>query len=186
MKMMNITAIALTLLTSAAIVQAQEPKRIQGFSVLLLVGETQGAAAPPENISAPARKALADIKDFLPYKRYRALDTVWVAGTDRGNSSGGFRTENGNYDFELVTFPKDLGAKPGTADTALGRAKFTLYLRRPNPEPPGSPFRVDAQPLTVLNNSFDITAGDTVVVGTSRLQGDTALVVLLTAVPANK
>ena len=41
-------------------------------------------------------------------------------------------------------------------------------------------------PLTVLNNSFDITAGDTVVVGTSRLQGDTALVVLLTAVPANK
>ena len=186
MRMMNITAVTLALCATTAIVQAQEPKRVQGFSVLLLVGETQGAAAPPENISAPARKALADIRDFLPYKSYRALDTVWVAGTDRGNSSGGFRTENGIYDFELNTFPRDLGAKPGTADAALGRAKFTLHLRRPNPEPAGGPFRVDAQPLTVLNNSFDITVGDTVVVGTSRLQGDTALVVLLTAVPANK
>lgn len=176
MKLIKIIAIALVLLTSAAIVQAQEPKRVQGFSVLLLIGETQ-AAAPPENISAPARKALADIKDFLPYKSYRVLDTVWVAGTDRGNSSGGFRTENGIYDFELNTFPKDLGAKAGTADAALGRAKFTLHLRRPNG---------DQQPLTVLNNSFDIMVGDTVVVGTSRLQGDIALVVLLTAVPANK
>ena len=139
MRTLHVTAAALALCATATLVQAQEPRRVQGFSVLLLVGETQGAAAPPENISAPARKALADIKDFLPYKRYRALDTVWVAGTDRGNSSGGFRTENGNYDFELITFPKDLGAKPGTADTALGRAKFTLYLRRPNQNRPGAP-----------------------------------------------
>ena len=183
MKMMNITAVALALLTSAAIVQAQEPKRVQGFSVLLLVGETQ-AAAPPENISAPARKALADIKDFLPYKSYRALDTVWVAGTDRGNSSGGFRTENGIYDFELNTFPKDLGAKAGTADAALGRAKFTLHLRRPNPEPPET-FRASAA-ADRAQQLIRHHRGDTVVVGTSRLQGDTALVILLTAVPANK
>ena len=40
--------------------------------------------------------------------------------------------------------------------------------------------------MSVLDNSFDIMVGDTVVVGTSRLQGDIALVVLLTAVPANK
>jgi hypothetical protein len=175
MKIMNITAVTLALLTSAALVQAQEPKRVQGFSVLLLVGATQGAAAPPENISAPARKALADIKDFLPYKSYRVLDTVWVAGTDTGNSSGGFSTENGPYHFELNTFPRVIGAKPGTADAVLGRAKFTLQL-----------FPTNGYPSTVLNNSFDISTGDTVVVGTSRLQGDTALVVLLTAVPANK
>ena len=174
MRIMNITAIALALLTSAAIVQAQDPKRVQGFSVLLLIGETQ-AAAPPENISAPARKALADVKDFLPYKSYRVLDTVWIAGNDGGVSSGGFRTEAGPYHFTLRTFPRDLSAKPGTPDGALGRAKFTLVFQRPN-----------EAPVSVLDNSFDITVGDTVVVGTSRLQGDIALVVLLTAVPANK
>ena len=175
MNTMKIIAVALALCTSAATVQAQEPRRVQGFSVLLLVGATQGAATPPENISAPARKALADIKDFLPYKSYRVLDTVWVAGTDAGNSSGGFTTEHGPYHFELTTFPRVIGAKAGTADATLGRAKFTLQLMPTN-----------AYPTMVLNNSFDISSGDTVVVGTSRLQGDTALVVLLTAVPAGK
>jgi hypothetical protein len=175
MNTMKIAAAALAFCTSAAIVQAQEPKRVQGFSVLLLVGETQGAAAPPENISAPARKALADIKDFLPYKSYRALDTVWVAGNDGGVSSGGFRTDTGPYHFTLRTFPRDLAAKPGTTDSALGRAKFTLVFQRPN-----------EAPIPVLDSSFDLTVGDTVVVGTSRLQADAALVILLTAVPANK
>jgi hypothetical protein len=56
MNTMKIIAVALALCTSAATVQAQEPRRVQGFSVLLLVGETQSAAAPLENISAPARQ----------------------------------------------------------------------------------------------------------------------------------
>jgi hypothetical protein len=175
MNTMKIIAVALALCTSAATVQAQEPRRVQGFSVLLLVGETQSAAAPLENISAPARKALADIRDFLPYKSYRVLDTVWIAGNDGDVSSGGFRTETGPYHFTLRTFPRDLAAKPGTTDSALGRAKFTLVFQRPN-----------EAPVPVLDNSFEITVGDTVVVGTSRLQGDIALVVLLTAVPAGK
>ena len=38
----------------------------------------------------------------------------------------------------------------------------------------------------VLDNSFNITAGETVVVGTSRVQGERALVVLLTAGAAGK
>jgi hypothetical protein len=38
----------------------------------------------------------------------------------------------------------------------------------------------------ILDNSFNISAGETVVVGTSRVQGDRALVVLLTAVAAGK
>jgi hypothetical protein len=38
----------------------------------------------------------------------------------------------------------------------------------------------------LLNNSFNISAGETVVVGTSRLHGDRALIVLVTAVAAGK
>jgi hypothetical protein len=40
--------------------------------------------------------------------------------------------------------------------------------------------------ITMLDNSFAIKPGETVVVGTSRVQGDNALIVLLTAVPAGK
>jgi hypothetical protein len=173
--MMPIAAVAVALATSAALVQAQEPKRVQGFSLLLLLGETQGATQP-ENISAPARKALADIKDFLPYKSYRVLDTLWVAGSDNGNSSGGLRgLDNENYEFQLRSFPRNPTATPETPDAALSRAQFRLITR---PATGG--------PALILDNSFNITAGETVVVGTSRVQGDRALVVLLTAVAAGK
>jgi hypothetical protein len=176
MRSIQIAAFALALGTSATLVQAQEPKRVQGFSLLLLLGETQGAAQP-ENISAPARKALADIKDFLPYKSYRVLDTQWVAGSDSGNSSGGLRgLDNENYEFLLRTFPRNNLATPGSPDAALSRAQFRLVSR---PDANGAP-------TVVLDNSFNISAGETVVVGTSRVQGDRALVVLLTAVAAGK
>jgi len=175
MRTMQIAAIALTLWASAALVQAQEPKRVQGFSLLLLLGEAQGTTQP-ENISAPARKALADIKDFLPYKSYRVLDTQWVAGSDNGSSSGGLRgLDNENYEFQLRSFPRNPTATPGTPDAALTRAQFRLISR---PTTGG--------PALILYNSFNISAGETVVVGTSRVQGDRALVVLLTAVAAGK
>jgi len=176
MRTMQIAAIALTLWASAALVQAQEPKRVQGFSLLLLLGEAQGTTQP-ENISAPARKALADIKDFLPYKSYRVLDTLWVAGSDNGNTSGGLRgLDNENYEFQLRSFPRNPTATPETPDAALSRAQFRLITR---PSATGGP-------VLILDNSFNISAGETVVVGTSRVQGDRALVVLLTAVAAGK
>jgi len=191
MRTMRIAVIALALVTSAtiveaqepkasvALVQAQEPKRVQGFSLLLLLGETQGTAQP-DNISAPARKALADIKDFLPYKAYRVLDTQWIAGSDNGNSSGSLRgLDNQNYQFLLRTFPRGTpGGKPSPEDALLARAQFRLVFSRPAAE------KVDT--TIVLDNSFNIIAGETVVVGTSRVQGDRALVVLLTAVAAGK
>jgi hypothetical protein len=175
MRTMQIAAIALAFVISAALVEAQDAKRVQGFSVLLLLGDTQGTDQP-ENISAPARKALSDIKDFLPYKSYRVLDTLWVAGADTGHSSGALRgLDSLKYDFELNTSPRVLGAKPGTADATLGRAQFKMIAKPQN-----------AAPTMVLDNSFNLTPGETVVVGTSRVQGDQALVVLLTAVAAGK
>jgi hypothetical protein len=178
MRTMQIAIIAVALATSAALVQAQEHKRLQGFSLLLLLGETQGGAQP-DNISAPARKALADIKDFLPYKAYRVLDTQWVAGSDNGSSSGSLRgLDDLNYQFLLRAFPGNPMAKPGTDDAALNRAQFRLAFSRPAGD------KVDT--TVVLDSSFNIAAGETVVVGTSRVQGDRALVVLLTAVAAGK
>jgi len=169
MRTMQLAALALAFAMGAARVEAQQAKQLQGFSLLLLLGETQGATEL-ENISAPARKALADIRDFLPYKSYRVLDTVWVAARDEGTSNGTLQgLDNQAYDFQLRTFPV-----AGTF--VLGRAQFRLM----------SAFKAGEQRTSVLDNSFNIAPGETVVVGTSRLQGDRALIVLLTAVTAAK
>jgi len=55
----------------------------QGYSVVLVLGDMQTAAATDGNVPAAARKALTDMKDFLPYKSYRLLDAQWILGSQR-------------------------------------------------------------------------------------------------------
>ena len=156
----------------SGVVVAPETRRLLGYSIVLLLGETQGGTTTGEGLSAPARKALADIKDFLPYKSYRTLDTQWLAGAesspnDRSDTGRLRGPDNQEYDFQLWS----LGGRPHT------RA-FRLL--------PVAPVTSLPNPLlnsVLLNTTFDIYVGETVVVGTSRLQGDKALVVLVTAVP---
>jgi len=73
----TISAMTMAALLCATAVHAQT--RYNGFSVVLLLGETQGTAAGDGLPPAPGvRKALADVKDFLPYKSYKTLDTQWL------------------------------------------------------------------------------------------------------------
>ena len=61
---------------------------IHGFSVVLVVGGTQGASAgASDTVPEAARKALADMKDFLPYKRYQLLDAAWILCCGSENQS---------------------------------------------------------------------------------------------------
>ena len=53
--------------------------QLQGFNIVLLVGESQSSGASIEDVPAAARKALADMRDFLPFKHYRVLDTQWTS-----------------------------------------------------------------------------------------------------------
>ena len=98
MKRMNVTqragllarlAAAITL-AGAATVSAQSPAPVkvapaspQGYSVVLVLGDVQNASAGDNNVPAAARKALGDMKDFLPYKSYRLLDAQWILGSQR-------------------------------------------------------------------------------------------------------
>ncbi len=182
---------------------AQAAPRLQGFSVALLLGAAQGSTAP-DGLSAPARKALADISDFLPYKTYRVLDTQWIAGTERGGVMN-FRLRGvGTQDYEFIMsgMRVDAGARL-TATVALRTPPINDATRLQNMariqqleetmRSPGTR-RAEAErevaelKLTLaggqslINTTLGIGMGETVVVGTSRVQGDTALIVLLTAV----
>ena len=49
----------------------------QGFSVVLVLGDIQGAPMA-DDVPPAARKALVDMREFLPFKSYKLLDAAWV------------------------------------------------------------------------------------------------------------
>src|SRR5262249_37204762 len=134
-------------------------KPVLGYSLVLLLGETESAPLP-DGLSAPARKALADIKDFLPFKSYRILDTQWSAGSESGAVvSGRLR---GLSETQLFTFK-------------LNASRLNQHFLLWKDEATGGS-------SIILDATFTQHVGETVVVGTSKIQADKALIVLLTIV----
>ena len=80
-----------------------DPAPRRGFNVVLLVGDMQDAGGQ-DTVPVAARKALADMKDFLPYKSYRLMDTQWVLGSNSGANPAIIRLrgwEDQEYELEL-------------------------------------------------------------------------------------
>jgi hypothetical protein len=223
---------------------------IHGFSVVLVVGSLQAAgatAATSEAVPEAAKKALADMKDFLPYKRYQLLDAAWmlccagsragVSGRIRGPDERDYRYEVDpigvsetklNVRFTIREMMEPVIGKPGQgkmSDSARlehsrqlheaireagqaeirersTRQKFevgmvtpadmeaaTLSARRAvqrieelrRLSGSGSAQGQGTSGQNIIDSTFSITPGETVVVGTSRLNGDRALIAILTA-----
>lgn len=140
---------------------------MQAFSVTLLLGELQGTSAA-ENVPEAARKALADVREFLPYKSYRLLDTQWIRCCAGSTIEGRLRgLDEQYYSFSIViqsVSGSKMAAHFSLADAAVDAA-FTPGKKR------------------MMSSGFSMETGETIVIGTSSLKGDKALVVLLTAVP---
>lgn len=220
---------------------------IHGFSVILVVGHIQGTSS--ENVPDVAKKALTDMRDFLPYKRYQLLDAAWmlccasyksgVTGKVRGPNerdytyqvdpigmadsklnvrfsmremhdiapvatrnakneklSDSARLEHSRQLYEAIR-------ERDEAEIAVrsARQKHDVGLLNPSALEAAvlrhtrSVQRVeDLQRLAggrtnyggtsghnIMDSTFSIALGETVVVGTSRLNGDQALIALLTA-----
>ena len=219
---------------------------IHGFSVVLVVGSLAGtASASSDTVPEAAKKALADMKDFLPYKRYQLLDAAWMmcCASPRGAVSGRVRgPEERDYRYEVdplgvsdtklnlrftireVVEPVSKPIQGRVSDSARlehtrqlyeavrerdeaeqrersARQKFevgmvqaaemeaaTLRVRRATQRVEdlqrmagvsGRPQGWSGQ--NVIDSTFSISLGETVVVGTSRLMGDRALIAILTA-----
>ena len=210
----------------------------QGFSVVLVLGEMQGTS-PADNVPPAARKALADMKDFLPYKSYRLLDTQWTLCCGHSAISTRLRGPD-EQDYDLELDPKE-SSSPGKwnvrftlrdsiANVARGESPIaerttaltaqraeleqkirTLKERYSDNHPEVQQLRVQLAALerqmsqvrneetmkryriagpmgrrAMIDTSFTMDIGETVVVGTSRLKGDKALIALLTAVASTK
>src|SRR5258708_12035491 len=116
---------------SAQSAQSGTPKPMapQGFSVVLLLGDMQGGSSQ-DNVPAAARKALADLKDFLPYKSYRLLDTQWISCCGQSGIVSRLRgADDQDYDLDL---------SPSAPPNRNYPAHF-LLTDPPPPPPPTSP-----------------------------------------------
>jgi len=207
---------------------AQAQAHYNGFSVVLLLGDTQGAASGDGlPVVAGQRKALADVKDFLPYKSYKVLDTQWL----RSGSTRIKGLDDQEYDLEVTDMDLVIPSpvrRSGVVKVAFklqevglvadGREDFArlsqaatlekmLALKEQelaafktgrfngsNPQTIGATeieiarlkkeIRL-ARARKLIDSTFEMSPGETVVVGTSKTGGgDKGLVVLLTAVAA--
>lgn len=153
------------------------------FQLVLLVADSQGGSRF-ENVPANAQKALDDVKGFLPYTNYRLLDLAWIRSSR--NAEAQIAGPDGRSLSASLRFFSD-AADPDRIDVQrlviVEAPKPPLLLEAPRSD--GAPTALAPQPLRpLLETSFGMRAGETVVVGTAKLDGPSkALVVLLSALP---
>jgi hypothetical protein len=204
----------------------------QGFNVVLVLGDLHDGASS-DNIPAAARAALGDLKDFLPYRSYRVLDTAWILGSTTQLFRGKSRlrgVDDQTYEVNLTSSPTGPPAPPSlqmkfvmqdrsseafaTSDAPQREAQMKTELLRLSASraaleksaqsAENSEERRQRQAAirditiaidtlqnqlqsvtagqTLIDTSFNMRIGETVVVGTSKVRGDKALIALLTAV----
>ena len=150
------------------------------IQLVLLVGSTSG----PSNLNdlpQNTRQALQDIQQFLPFKSFKVWDTALIrsASGARGILSSPLDEYHFELDFRRVR--RENGA--GTARLMFHNVQITEKVRSSRRKKLGPG---DAPPAwrEIIRTSFAVQEGETIVVGSSRLNGgDEALLVLLTAIP---
>ena len=177
-------------LPAPAAPQAQSPRlttqgqsgmqQIQGFNIVLVLGENEASGEHGiGEVPQAARRALEDVREFLPYKHYRVLDTQWTSccGGERVNLSGRLQ---GLYQPANAR-PATLQPRPYSfaIEARESAGKLQMFFRL-SPEEGAI---IDGKVMTrpVVDSNFSMEPGETVVVGTSRVGGDKALIALVTA-----
>ena len=135
-----------------------ENSLLRGFVVTLVLGEIE-AGRSSGTLPPAATKALTDLQDFLPYKSYRPLDTVWMMGL---NGPHQFLLGQNGKKHEFVMQSTLISA------TALKVDMLRLWDAGP--------------PLAALiDTNFNLNVGETIAVGTSRIDSTSGLILLVTA-----
>jgi hypothetical protein len=163
--------------------------RPQRFRVVLIVSSTM-AEPPSDGIPTDARKALEDMKAFLPFKSYRLFGTGEVDA--RRGEPAALRISGGDNQTFEITIARDApslvnrnDASRSTPDPRLSlsfmlRDVSGITLRDARGTSPGPPLVVSEPSINTL---VAMDVGETIVVGTSRVRGSRGLLALLTALP---
>ena len=166
---------------SRALAREDAAPRTQSFQLLLLAASARAGSGGAE-VPANAQKALADLRGFLPFKSYQLLDSAWLRTTQDNPTEGRVVGRDGaSYRLRLRF------RTTGNGDLFVDF--FNLSEERSTPRPASEAKKGDegVAPRALrdqISTTFSLKKGETIVVGTSKIDGsDEALVVLLTAVP---
>jgi hypothetical protein len=142
-----------------------DDSKLRGFAITLALGEIESGRSTG-TFTPAATKALADLKDFLPYKSYRPLDTVWIIGL------------NGPHQFLRGTDGQkhELYMHSTFVSPAAVRVDMLRLWDATASEPKSS------TPI-LIDTAFNLNVGETVAVGTSRIDSGRGLILLVTAAP---
>jgi len=192
MKKTLITSVVLMIMAGTSLAQTPPPsprpdtkspaasEKSQLFQVVLVVGSTAGTESV-QDLPKNAAKAIDDIRDFLPYKNYKLLDAGLLRAVADSMSSEMIlkgKTTDGDREFRATLRYRE--RKDGQT---LLVDQFILFAK---PEHMGllkEGYAPEA-PSKLIDTSFSIGLNETIVVGSSRLNGSgTAIIVLLTALP---
>jgi len=163
--------------------RSPDEPRTYTFQLVLLVADNQGRPGF-ENVPPRAEKALADVRDFLPYKNFHLLDLAWL------RSSRSAEAQLAGPEHEALS-ARIVFRQPIDSGDRLEIERFVIVRTNPLPRLLEAP-RSDGAPTAtappsvrpLLETSFGMRSGETVVVGTAKLDGpDKALVVVLSAIP---
>ena len=130
------------------------------FQVVLLEASMQSSASP--NLPSGAKQALADLHGFLPFKGYTLIESGMVRASSQSRIGLSEEWE------AFLSFRSHRQPDRPLIMEAFALTRKTRHESLPHER-------------TILDTTFSIHVGETVVVGTSKLDGgDEALVVLLT------
>lgn len=166
----------------------QDRPYTQRFQIVLLGASTKPNGAPTD-LPAGAQKALQDLRDFLPYKSYKVLGSAWFQAT-QGDTSFGQLSGGGDlsykYQFRFHKAGIDEQKELFVESFRLGGDPVPPQPAPPSTQKEGEPAAAPRAPRAqaVIDTSFGLGVGETVVVGTSQIEGTgEALVVLVSAIP---
>lgn len=148
------------------------PPETRSFQIIVLAADRSGSTSP--EVPANVQEALQDVRDFLPYDGFRLIGSGWLRTSEYAST-----TLPGSEEFIA-----ELRFRPTTdPDASVLVEEFTIYRIVPVSRLVDGATTTDYTQRNVVQSTFTITRGQTVVVGTSKLNGDdTAAVVLLTAI----
>lgn len=159
-----------------ALAKADAAPHTQVFQVVLLAASNRTGGAP---LALPpgAEKALADIRSLLPFKSYEQLDSALLRTT---STVEGHLVGRDGRPYKTWLHFRAVG---GADSKELFVDQFELSEEVSFP--PGKPESKDRRSSReMISTSFGLKQGETIVVGTSKsIEGDEALVLLLTAMP---
>lgn len=187
--MKTLLALSMIMISAAAAGQTPAPEAPRGqrsaqtvtndtqlFQIVLLRASRKGAD-DIDGLPKSAEKALADVRDFLPFKHYALLDSAIV------------RMAYGTAG-EVTMTPYQVKFSYDRKNDTISIWQFTVMpprkVEQPSPPSGAAGPRAPVAPEAIkplISTSFQMDRGETVVVGSSKLAGDEALLVLLTALP---